>query len=235
MVKSAFFILASLPLAAQVTPVPSSESKDTVPAFDSSGAITLPAARLKIDVTYPRGKKERIELTVVYDPKTGHYLWHLMTPYPGDTGLWLEAIKTHRSLAYADPACLMDFSGAAFAKAWVGHADSLDAAVSASVQEIQQGFAANGGNPYVMGYRIVRLSGPITSLDEPVTFMDFACAPLNSWCPPNSTMIVSIAKQGANWRLVLRNRFDVEVVLDQNLDMVSARQLTRPKDERLLF
>jgi hypothetical protein len=43
-----------------------SDSKDVVPAFDSSGAITLPAARLKLDIAYPHGKKERCELTVVY-------------------------------------------------------------------------------------------------------------------------------------------------------------------------
>jgi len=51
--------------------------------------------------------------------------------------------------------------------------------------------------------------------------------------PPDSNMIVSIGKQGAAWSLVLRNRFDVEVIVDRSLDLVSARQLTQPKDEQL--
>lgn len=71
---SMLFTLLTIPMLAQVSPVASSESKDVVPAFDSSGVITLPAARLKVDVTYPHGKKERFELTVVYDPHAGHYL-----------------------------------------------------------------------------------------------------------------------------------------------------------------
>ena len=64
--KSPLLSLVSIPLMAQVSSVAFSDSKDVVPAFDSSGAITLPAARLKVDIAYPHGKKERCELTVVY-------------------------------------------------------------------------------------------------------------------------------------------------------------------------
>ena len=72
-------ILACIPLAAQqaASPVPLSESKDVVPAFTLSGAITLPAVHLQLDITYAHGKKERRDLSVVYDPQSGHYLWHL--------------------------------------------------------------------------------------------------------------------------------------------------------------
>src|SRR5712692_6908792 len=100
--KSALFSLVSIPLMAQVSPVALSDSKDVVPAFDSSGPITLPAARVKLDIAYPRGKKERCELTVVYDPRTGHYLWHRAEPNPNipdDAGLYLKVIKEHGALA----------------------------------------------------------------------------------------------------------------------------------------
>jgi hypothetical protein len=44
-----------IPLSAQqsVSPVAFSESKDAVPAFFSSGAITLPVAGLQLDIVYP--------------------------------------------------------------------------------------------------------------------------------------------------------------------------------------
>jgi hypothetical protein len=64
--------LLGFSLMAQVTRVPLSESKELVPAFNSSGAITLPVADLQLDIVYPNGKRERCELTVVYDPETGH-------------------------------------------------------------------------------------------------------------------------------------------------------------------
>jgi hypothetical protein len=41
--------------------------------------------------------------------------------------------------------------------------------------------------------------------------------------------IASIGKQGSNWRLVLRSRWDEEVILDQNFNLVSVQQLTQPK------
>ena len=95
--KSVLLSLVSIPLMAQVSSVAFLDSKDAIPAFDSSGGLTLPAARLKIDIAYPRGKKERCELTVVYDPKTGHYLWHgnrSNQNYPDNTGLHIQAIPT---------------------------------------------------------------------------------------------------------------------------------------------
>ena len=69
-------------LLAQVTPVPLSEVHDVVPAFTLSGKITLPAARLKVEIDSPKGKKRQSELTVIYDPGTGYYLWNYVTFHP---------------------------------------------------------------------------------------------------------------------------------------------------------
>ena len=224
------FTVLTIPLLAQVSPVPSSESKDVVPAFDASGEITLPAARFKIDVTYPHGKKERIETTVIYDPKTGHYLWHEACPNPSvdDTGVYINGVKAHGALAYADPAGLVNFifPMGLYGKVWQGQADSLDAAVTASLSLIQQHLAAYGEPFWNLGYRYVPAFGGDAQLPSAFEFM---CPPVDQWCPPGTTVIVSISKQGSNFRLLLRNHFDVEVIVDQNLDLVSARQLTQPK------
>jgi len=233
--------LVSIPLMAQVSPLASSGSTDVVPAFDSSGAITLPAARLKVDIAYPNGKKQRCELTVVYDPKTGHYLWHNAEPYtnmPDDTGFRLKMIKAQRVVAFADPAGLIDFGfgDGLFVKAWRGHADSLDAAVSASTNEIQQGLATFEGVGFQRDYQLVPVFGPVMGFNAKIPPgvqpfpPGFTCIPNRSaFCPTDNNTIASVSKQGTNWRLVLRNRFDLEVIIVQNFDLVSLQQLTQPK------
>ena len=92
--KSILLNLLSITLGAQVSPVPLSEIKDVIPAFDSSGTTTLPAADLNLDIVYLDGTKERSELTVVYDPKSGHYLWHHPStgPYNPDH-MYLNVLK----------------------------------------------------------------------------------------------------------------------------------------------
>jgi hypothetical protein len=40
--------------------------------------------------------------------------------------------------------------------------------------------------------------------------------------------IVSIGRDGDNWRLVIRNRWDQEVILDSQFKFVSTRRLPSP-------
>jgi hypothetical protein len=238
--KSVLLSLMSIPLLAQVSPVAFSDSKDTIPAFNSSGAITLPAALLKIDIAYPHGKKERREVTIVYDPMTGHYLWNLVNSNPNkpdDAGVRLKIMKAQGTVEFVDTAGLIqfDFGDGLFVKAWRERADSLDAAVSASISEIQQSLATVEGIGFHRDYKFVPIFGPLVGFDakvppgyKPIP-REFRCEPFNAFCPSDNNTIASISKQGSNWRLVLRNRFDVEVILDQNFDLVSAQQLTQPK------
>jgi len=83
-------------------------------------------------------------LTVVYDPKTGHYLWSNAETdpnVPDDGGRSLELIQKQRVVLFSDPPGLLDsiFAGTSFVKVWQGRAGSRDAAVSASINEIRQG------------------------------------------------------------------------------------------------
>jgi hypothetical protein len=89
---------------------------------------------------------------------------------------------------------------------------------------------------YHMDYEFVPVLGRMIGLDallplgyKAIPPREFRCAPNQAWCPPASNIVVSIAKQSDNWRIVLRNRFDMEVIVAQNLDLVSARQLTKPR------
>jgi hypothetical protein len=218
-----------------------SETKDVVPAFSSAGAITLPAARLKVDATYPHGRKERCELTVVYDPQFGHYLWHISRSNPNDpdnTGVYLKVLQAQRAVPFSDAAGLIDFgfAGTVFAKAWTGQASSLDAAVAASINEMQQQLPAKEHGTYHLDYKFVPVFGLVPGFNAqlPPGFKPmpdgFACLPNTvSFCPGDKNTIASITKQGSNWRLVLRNRYDEEVIVDQNFNLLSMQQLTQPK------
>jgi hypothetical protein len=244
---SLLFVGLCLPVASQqsVSPVAHSEAKDMVPAFDSSGAITLPAARLKIEIAYPHGKREqRSELTVLYDPKTGYYLWNVTNPNPNnpdDIGVRLKIMKAQGAVEFVDTAGLIqfEFGDGLFVKAWRGRADSLDVAVSASTSEIRQGIATFEGVGFHRDYKFVPIFGPMIGFDakippgyKPIS-REFRCEAFNAFCPSDKNTIASISKQGSNWRLLLRNRFDVEVILDQNFDLVSAQQLTQPKPQNI--
>ena len=120
-------------------------------------------------------------------------------------------------------------------KKWQGRAGSLDAAVSASTNDIRQGLATFEGVGFHRDYKFIPVFGLVRGFDAklPPGYKgipaDFQCEPFNAFCPSYNNRIASIVKQGANWRLVLRNRYDVEVIVDQNFDLVSAQQLTQPR------
>lgn len=210
-----------------------SDSKDVVPAFSSFGAITLPAVHLQLDVTYPRGKKERRDLSVVYDPQSGHYLWHLAAfPAPANTGRFIDAVNSHKEIVYADADGLFDFvfKSDLWVKVYTLRADSLDAAELAAFSEIQPGLASfergyqprtsPAPPPWPWDYKPVDLRNAITA--------DFGCLPMRADCKDDLNTIVSVGKQGSNWRVVLRNRWDQEVILDSNFNFVSTQRLPSP-------
>jgi len=101
--------------------------------------------------------------------------------------------------------------------------------------EIRQGLPTFERAGYHRDYKLIPVFGPMAGFDsklppgyKPIP-RGFACEPFKSCCPSDKNTIAFISKQGNNWRLVLRNRFDVEVILDQNFDLLSAQQLTQPK------
>lgn len=236
--------LVSVSLMAQVTPQASSESKDEISGIDSIGARTLTTSRLTLDVTYPRGKKqERLELTVVHDPKGGYYLWHSInvnSDQLGNVGNRLKVMKERRVVVFAEPTSLVEFAfgDVLAASVWRRRAETADAAVSASIDEIRQGLALLEDGRSLKATKLVpfldekKVSGGKTPVEVRKMWQEFRCEDFNSFCPSTNNTIASITKQGSNWRLLLRNRFDVEVILDQNFDLISVTQSTLPPPEK---
>jgi hypothetical protein len=237
------FIFDCIPQHAQssVSLVASSESQDVIPAFSSAGSITLSAMRRLIDINYPGGKKERGELLVVYDQQGGHHLWRYRpVSSPNDSEGAAEAYKSQFSGIYVTADSLVEFaaSGVIEHKA---KSSSLGNAENASIDEIQRTFPQGR---YVKDLKIVPFldAPPLVGFEKsplwtkrlpgftPVS-TEFLCDArsrvVQGRCP-YPTLVVSISKLGDNWRLVLRNRWDVELILDSNFNAVSSKQLTVP-------
>jgi len=218
------FLIGTTASAQSVSRVPSSEIKDSVPGFSPSGSTTMPAVHIQLDISYPHGKKEIGDLTVVYDGQSGHYLWrYTAIPSHAATASFFDDIKSGREAIYADADGLVDlvFPQALFVKVYTQRAASLDEAVSEAINEIQQGLAAFEVASYHLDYRPIDLRKAITD--------DFRCAPLHANCQDNLNTIAAVGKEGSNWRLTLRNRFDLGVLMNQSFVLLSAQQLTQPK------
>lgn len=187
---------------------------------------------LSIRLTYPYGKDERRDLSVIFDPLNKHYFWSL-APYPAPaTGVFVSANASQKEAIYADPSGLVDFrfNGNLWIKLWPSQADSLNAAETASMNEIKARLPdlAQGYKPRTGPALQWPWDGTEVDLNR-IIGPDFHCAPLHSICQPVPSTIESITSQNGQLMIVLRSRWDEEVVVDRNFTLVSARQLTRPK------
>ncbi len=113
-----------------------------------------------------------------------------------------------------------------FVKVYSERADSLNAAERASIDAIRKGLAVFEKNGYHTDYhQVVEVSKAVPR--------EFSCAPYGSpefkgMCPTQPQSINSISQQDGIWRLVLRARWDQEVILDSKFNLVSTRRLTPP-------
>ncbi len=218
----------SVSLSAQqaVTPMAFSEARETVRAFSDFGETALSSLRVQVEVPVD-GKKELGSVLVVYDPQSGRYLWRyrkLESPESADT--FVIRLATQEAI-YIDAGRLISFSevGGLTVTEYTERTSSLDAARTAAFNYIQLGHPVLGKS----GIKAVPRPDPtkLTSARPAVISREFYCDPNRADCPGAfQTTIVSVAKQGSNWRLVLRNRWDQEYILDSKFAFVSTRQLT---------
>ena len=160
---------------------------------------------------------------MVHDPQTGIYFWRYGAfSSPADVGAYINALKTGGAAVYVSPSGLyvFEFPGGLWLRIYNSRADNLDAAENASINEIRQGLTTFEGG-FHRDYKAIDISKAIPP--------DFGCLPWHANCQLHLNAIVSIDKQANNWRLVLRNRWDQEVILDPSFKLVSTKQLTQPK------
>jgi len=207
-----------------VSKVGLTETKSSVRAFSPYGDVILPAIRLELDIRRSDGKVERSNLIVVYDPVGEHYIWrNTMQNFPGDTTSFYEELDSGRAALYAAPTEIIFFymPSNLFVQEHRDHCGSLDCAETASIADVGRRAIEK------IGYDSVEKEVAVA----PALGRAFACDPeeLRSNCPFTAKNIVSISRDGENWRLVVRNRWDQEIILDSKFDLVSTRRLPTVK------
>jgi hypothetical protein len=225
---SILLMLCRLALFAQerVATVLGSESRTAIRAFSSLGEVVLPAIHLRLELNPPTRSEHVLDVVVVYDPQSGHYFW-VYTPVTNaaDNGSYLNDLQNGTEGVYVGSTALVNFIslGANFEIQEHGkRADNLDAAEHAAIEEISRQMP-KPTDSYETGFNVVNISRDIGS--------DFACEPY----PPRANCgfavkgIVSVSRNGDNWRLVIRNRWDQEIVLDSQFKLVSTRRLPSPE------
>jgi hypothetical protein len=218
--------------AGSVSAVEFTESRQRVRAFSAFGETSLPSVRVQVDVPDSDNaeKNERGDVLIVYNPETGHYLWryHAFNS-PGDTYSFLEAATSGREALYVEKDRILSFvTGWPWITEYHDRAESLDAAKVAVFGWLERGhptLSKAGGKvgPAPLDLSKGQTLGPIPR--------EFFCGPepRRSDCPQGDrTQIVSISKQGENWRLVRRNHWDQETILDAKFNPLSTRRLPEP-------
>jgi hypothetical protein len=154
-----------------------------------------------------------------------HHFWRY-NPFhsPGETASFLRVLDSGEEAVYADSGALVDFLMTQFyVTEHTDRVDSLGAAERAAIDEIQKGLPVFEKNGYHTNQKSIPVFGAIG--------LEFRCAPTGSICS-GVDKVVSISRPGDNWRLVLRNRFDVEVILDARFNLVSTGRLTAPRGRK---
>ena len=189
---------------------------------------------------FPRIKERRTcEFIVLYDGQTGTYLSMLLARRPNrhssDTiNQWLQ---TFGAAVIVDGASITQFElrGGLFGRKSRARALSLDSAIVAASNQMRTDLAAGenvGGFGrdliYIPVFGILEGVNTKTPLGYKKIDRSFSCEPRgSSGCQVGvNSKIVSISATAGGYRLLLRDRYDVEVVVDKNLDLVSSKQLT---------
>jgi hypothetical protein len=188
--------------------------------------VVLPAIHLRLELNPPTRSEHLIDVVVVYDPQSGRYFW-VYTPVTdaADNGSYLNDLQNGTEGVYVGSTALVNFIslGPNFEIQEHGRrADSLDAAERAAIDEIRKQLPKLTDS-YETGFKVVNVSRDVGS--------GFACEPYppRANCGFGVKRIVSVSREGDDWRLVIRNRWDQEIILDSQFKLVSTRRLPNPE------
>ena len=218
-----FAIVHAILSAQTVSIVAFSESKHSIRAFSPSGEIVLPVVRCQLDIHPSNGNDQIVDLTIIYDPQSGRYFWKAAR-------LENKSELTSGSEAvYIDSSTLIDFymPGDLWVQEYSQRADSLEAAQSESIDAIKKGLAAYEKNGFATGAKEVLVARKIGN--------EFICGEANltkAYCGTGAKHIVSISRVDEKWRLVVRNHYDQEIILDGAFNLLSTRRLSKMFDPK---
>jgi hypothetical protein len=219
---SSALICVTLLAQQQVSKVALTESRHAVRAFTPSGEMLLPLVRTHLKLQTDSGVSQRGDMIAVQDPQTRHYFWRY-TPVrdAGDTKSLLNALDVGTFAIYSAPAGIVEFEilGALYVRENLGSADSVDAAQTAAIQQLERRPRLSVGNAYAQGLKEAIFLG---EGDQ-----GFRCPdpPTSAMCPPMLVKIVAVSHEGDNWRVVIRGNWDQEMTLDQEFNVTKIFRL----------
>lgn len=226
---SLIVVVSYIPLMAQkpVSLIAHSESQHSIGVFSPSGEITLPLVRRLLTLNDSSGKSQSIALFVLRDPRTGYYFWRYAEHSVSNDSIAYLAVLAGREAIYTAQDGLYYFKVPAlsiFVSRYTNKANSMDVAVHASIEEIKQNLSILGSigvQKSVIPETLIR-----SALDD-----DFGCPPVSPICYYGNSKFVSIDRQDGNWRLLMRNRHDQEIIFDEKYTLVNTRRISRKTDK----
>ena len=215
-------MLSLLPLPAQVaTRVPLSESKHSITGFAFQGQVQLSALRYQVEIKNPPGDSRLVDMTVIHDPRTKYFFWKVARlTHKGDNNSFLTELISGREAVFSEQDSIVDFymPGDLWFQVHTQKADTLDSASALAIDSLQNGLAHYSKNGFDTGGRSVSMDRRISN--------QFFCGEENpsiAVCGMGAKRISSITHTDGKWVLVISNRYDQEIILDRNFNLVSTR------------
>lgn len=228
--SSMFVFVHSLLSAQAVSIVAFSESKHSIRGFTPSGEIVLPAVRSQLDIHHSNGKDQIVDLTIVFDSQSGPYFWKAVRlENKRDANSFVNELTSGSEAVYIGSSTLIDFymPGDLWVQEYSQRADSLEAAQRESIDEINKGLAAYEINGFATRVKEVLVARRIGN--------EFICGeanPTKAYCGTGAKRIISIRRVDDKWRLVVRNHYDQEIILDGAFNFLSTRRLSTMFDPK---
>jgi hypothetical protein len=198
----------------------------------SAGSMEWPILlrEIHIDIPLPEGRTFPGDLLIAYDTVSQHYWWLLWgdgLSFPeGTTADWFAS---HAAIVVLENKIVVF---------WSLGGSSLLERVGLSATGIEDAQRQIFG---VIRERASRYVHPDAFFPETKGIdLPSRLFPRYFWAPPGMssrprgrTQILSAHKEGANWRLVMRDQWDQELILDESYAFVSTRRLdTAPPDRK---
>ena len=222
--KRLLLVSTALFCAAQprkVQPVAFTKSDKAVAAASRDGEILLLGREQMVEVVYPSGRKPRPEVLVLFDRRSGLFLWEFGEP--GDRhqspriadafgrGGMLAYVDAHllvtlRLLENAIPSILIHESSET--------ADGIDAAESKSLEQVADNIPKLASGEHWKTYHEISLR----SVDREFLGPKFSVV-------NGPIKLLSVSRTSKGWEIVIKGQWTEKLVLDEQFSLVDKVRL----------
>lgn len=193
----------------------------TSTAYGKNGSVPLDVREIRFDAKRPNGDLNYYRLLIEFAPSSGNFFWVVIGEDADsrDESRQIRALKNDR-IAIVHNNCLANLlperDAALYVRETCGHAASLDDAESIALSA-----AAKLNNPPG------RLERPNTWRKVKVDGLgtDFLVSPDSAAPPSAGPRITEVKWDGKHWVVTLQGRWQEQVVLSENYDVISHKKI----------